>query len=370
MPVQRKIRVMVSSRNHDPIRYGGTDVPLSDVRATIVSMIEGTRLFEMTLFEVWTNEDAVENAELTARETCLKRVAEADIVIILYNGRSGWATHEGGIGICHEEFQRAVMGGPQRAYVIELPKLDSENGAQERDATFASDLKTQQKWHKSAKTGEAVIKRVQEALTHALPELVHKRATASSLGGEIVGETLAWNELDLERRQQSIKAIVESFLSTEHGAKVVDGTYIVPFNGVLVACVPNAIPDSLSLAAARERVGQIFRDDDRLLPAKGAVGPLHIIGCYRSVTEASARRLYGVEDATYIALGSGMFIRDMKLKVQMMLVAKCEDTAATRAALQNFFDWTERSGQAVVIAQNAKEREVIVRAMQRVNRSR
>ncbi len=370
MATQRKIRVMISSRNLDRIKYEGKDATLSDVRLAAERMLEGVKIFGAPVFEVWLNESAVENTTQSARETCIKRVGEADIVIVLYNGRSGWATHDGGIGICHEEFQNAILSGPQRTYVIALPQLASEPGETERDIAFATYLKEQQRWQRSVKDGDAVLKQIGAAILYAVPDLVHRGATGSSIGGEIVGETLAWNELDLDQRQQSIQAIVESFLKSEKGAASVDGTLVLPFNDVPVACIPNAIPDNLNLAAARERVGQVFREDASLLPANAVSGPLHIVGCYRGVSEAAARKLYGVEDATYIPLDAGMLVRDSKLKVQMLLVAKCADTSATRAALQELFEWIERSGQATVIAQHAKDRAVIVRAIQQVNATR
>lgn len=367
MPVRQHIGVFISSRNSDPIKYKGITLALSDVRADIVDLLEGVRLFDARLFQVWTNEDAVESGELPARATCLKRVEEADVVIVLYNGRSGWATHDGGVGICHEEFQRAILGGPQRTYVIELPRLPSEPGSEARDEEFAAEYLRQRRWRRAANSGEQVIGRVEEAISHAVPDLVRKGATSSNLGGEIVGEALAWNEMDLRERQRSMKAIVASFLKAEKGAKEVGDALVIPFDGVKVACIPSAIPDSLSVGAARELVGQIFRNDDSLLPGRDVHGPMHVIACYRGISETAARKLYGVEDAAYIPLDSGILVRDQKLKVQMLLIAKCQDTTSTRSALQTCFEWMERSGQVPVIAQFAKDRSTIVRVVRSVN---
>ena len=364
MPVSQKIRVMLSSRNSDLIQFEGPDVVLSDVRARMVAELEGVTLFGQPLFEVWTNEDAVESGEMTTRAVCLERVRSADIVIILYNGRAGWSEFDGGVGICHEEFEAAMTTAPQRTYLIELP-LQKTNEADER---FAEYVATQKRWRKTAKTGEAVLSHMREAVSRAVVDLVHQGAIDKISGIAAVGETLKWNELELQQRREQIMLVTKSFLGSMEHAELRENCVILPFGTTRVACVPSVLPDAFSVGPARESVGQVFRLDDQLLPIDEEVyGPLHIVVCYKGISEASARKLCGVEDLMYLSLDPGLFVRDQRLKMQMLIVAGCRDTAKTRAALQNGFEWIARSGQAEAIARHAMDRASIVRAIQKVN---
>ena len=194
-----KIVVMLSSRNSDPFTYRGQRATLSDVRSDCATEINATELYGNRILDTWINEEAVEDAE-RATETCLERVSAADVVIVLYNGRAGWAISDGGVGICHAELARAMTDGPAKVFVVELPLVESDEDSAERDARFQQYVASLNPWHRTADTGEKVIFRAKEALVQAVTRLVHRGVREAKRGAGVLGEALSWEKLGLDER--------------------------------------------------------------------------------------------------------------------------------------------------------------------------
>jgi len=66
----------------------------------------------------------------------MRQVREANIVLVLYNGVSGWANRNGEIGICHGELQTALAETPGKVRLIELPLAKSSPENVPRDTKF------------------------------------------------------------------------------------------------------------------------------------------------------------------------------------------------------------------------------------------
>jgi hypothetical protein len=57
----------------------------------------------------------------------------------------------------------------------------------------------------------------------------------------------------------------------------------------------------------------------------------------------------------------GVYVADNVLKIiQLILLANCRDESSTRYAVQRFFDWLVRSGEAKFLAERAKGRKAII----------
>jgi predicted butyrate kinase (DUF1464 family) len=101
----KKIIVMISSRCADSVVFDGKEQKLSDLRKKLKDELEEETLLGPTqkVFQVWMNEDeGAEGGASTIWDNCMKQVRAADIILVLYNGQSGWA-EQGGVGICHAE---------------------------------------------------------------------------------------------------------------------------------------------------------------------------------------------------------------------------------------------------------------------------
>lgn len=365
-----KIVVMLSSRNVDPISYHGATATLSDVRSDCATEINATEIYGARVFDTWINEHAVEDAQHTT-ETCLERVGLADIVIVLYNGRAGWAVNEGGVGICHAELARA-MECPAKVFIVELPVAESNEESAERDARFRQYVASISPWRRKAENGETAIFRVKEALVHAFTRMVHRGVREARRGAGILGEALDWEKLGLEERGQRMTASATEFLSALPFAEESDGDDIVlTLSGTPVQCVVHAIPEALSYPPARELVGQVFQSDHVTLPEGDSpiVGPVHLLLVHRNATRTQARKLLGVDDSTCFDTPFGIFVADELQKIQILVISKCADDTSTRQGLQKWLDWMNDAFEEATIADRANRRATIVRAIQRANES-
>jgi hypothetical protein len=361
---------MLSSRNVDPIQYRGATEPLSVVRSDCAAEINSAELFGLHIFESWINEEAVENAAEAATERCLKRVSDSDLLIVLYNGRAGWATSEGGVGICHAELARALSESPGKVFIIILPMVASDKESAERDARFQEYIARFRAWRREASTGEAAIQRVKEAIVQGVTEMIDRGTREARRTAGTIGEALDWEKLTLVERQDRMQRVASDFLNALPFAEEPEnGAAVLTLAELPIMCVVHAVPESLTFAPARELVGQVFRNDHVVLPPAESptVGPLHIILVQRGATRTQARTLLGVDDSTCFEESFGVFIADELQKIQLVIIPKCRDDASTRQGLQRWLDWMDQSGEVQTIADRCSRRALIVRATQAAN---
>jgi hypothetical protein len=113
-------------------------------------------------------------------------------------------------------------------------------------------------------------------------------------------------------------------------------------------------------------VGQPFLRDYEAFPVlsvQKAAGPVHLIACHKTVTEAQAVRLLGFPDATVVSAPFGVYLADDVQKIQIVLIANCRDETTTLHGVQRFFDWLEQTGEADRLAHRAQSRTNIIKAI-------
>jgi hypothetical protein len=353
-----RIQVMISSRCDDPVPDGETEKLLSDVRLELQRDVESLLVLDgRPSFEVWISETAEPaGGDHDAWEECMRRARNCDVFVCLFNGHSGWAEAGSSVGICHAELQTAVDSAPERVRLIlvEPDRSRSDSPEREWDARFRRYVDQLSLFRGTVATNATQVRnQSMHALRSAVVDLARTGARSSRMGSAYQGEALEWNRLDfLTRKAHMEEAVIEELLVRGGTAGLGDRAIIVPIatERVLFGC--HAIPAALTIAQARELVGQPFLSDHhyRELDDIKVGGPVHLIACYGNVTDSQARRQLGFPDATVISPPFGVWVADPVQKIQMLFLAGCVDSSSTRHQVQRAFDWLTRTGEEQLLA--------------------
>ncbi len=371
MAVSRNIRIMISSRCNDRFPLEGKSSPtLTEIRKQLKAEIESQELFGAEAFEVWINEEtAPQGGDWDSWDVCLKAVKDCDILLVLYNGNAGWANEAGDIGICHDELSTAYSTSPGKIRIVDLGSIPVKDTAEgKRNKRFQDYYQTQTPFRGAPVTTVAELKeRVNEALHDAVVKLTQSGVIEASRGGSSGGPALNWSRLNFVERQRAITKVLRSAVGERADATEESGNLLVKIGRSEVLFVPTAVPAAMSVASAREMVGQPFLKDhlfdDALNTKRG--GPVHIIGCHRGVTEAQAMKLLGFPDATVVTTSFGVYVADDVQKIQLVLIRDCRDESNTRHGVQRFFEWLDQTGEGTLLAKRAAARARIVRLIAR-----
>jgi len=371
MSQNKYIQVMISSRNN--ALFNGKQ--LSETRKELKKMIEDENLFGKNMFKVWINEDEPpQSFDETIWDKCLKQVREADIVIVLYNGEAGWLRENDTIGICHAEVLEAVNVARGKVWGLTLEGTEKKPYSQKEtaaNAKFEKFIKEQQLFSKSVDNISSLEDTVKTTLADAVINLLTNGVREVSRNKGNHGESLIWKNMNYEKRSQSIiKSIKESIETKGTGSN--DGkNYFLEFGNQKILVVVHAIPDTLSIASAREKVGQPFLHDfkmsDIFMSDENIIGPIHLIGCNKSVTETQTRNILGFPDATILKDSFGIYVADNIQKIQMIFIEKCSDSNSIRLGFQDFLEWLTRTSELDNLILRAKSRKNIITAISKEN---
>lgn len=367
MATSKNIRIMVSSRCNVNFPAGTGNTKLSTIRRELKKEIEAEKLFGSSAYEVWINEETPPQGTWDIADTCMRAVRDCDILIALYNGDAGWSTEAGENGICHDELSRAYSTAPGKVRLIMLPEVPLNNTAEgKRNRRFQEYIAAQHPFGGGAvNTVEDLKQRVREALHDAVVTLTQSGVLEASRGKTDTGEALDWSRKNFADRQAAMIDVLHDSISQRSGSRAEGDNLYVQINKKDVLFVLDAVPAAMSVAAAREMVGQPFLKDhiyaSLLTGSRG--GPVHVIGCHKTITEAQAMKLLGFPDATVVTTQFGVYVADNVQKIQLVLIANCRDDGNTRFGVQRVFDWLRQTGEGALLAQRAVARARIVKSI-------
>ena len=369
MAKSSKLRVMISSRCDDVFPLNQKNTTLSDIRKELKTDIEAMKIAGKEAFEVWINEKVdPQGGGWDSWDVCMQAVQDADILLVLSNGYAGWAQSGEDIGICHAELMTGLSNAPAKVRLIDLGKVSiTKDDDGKRNKNFQDYLDKQSLFRGgTVKTVNDLKSRVKDALYDSVIKLTQSGVSQASKGKFYSGTALDWSRLDFQKRQQEMTTVLEKSLKGRSGSKEVDGQILIALGRPKILVRTHAIPEALSVAAAKEKVGQPFLEDHLLaglLASNKCDGPLHIIACHRTATVSQARKLLGFPDATVVSAPFGVFVADNIQKIQFVFIVNCRDESTTRHGIQRFFEWLEQTGEDVLIAKRAKSRASIVKAI-------
>jgi hypothetical protein len=203
------------------------------------------------------------------------------------------------------------------------------------------------------------------ALRKAVADLVIKGVYEEKRSSPASGPMLDWSRLDLRKRQEEMKTVLNASLQQRANSRVEGEHIFVEVSGREVLFKTHAIASAMGVPAAREMVGQPFLYDYRFGPVLTGklAGPVHFIACHRNVTEHQAMNQLGFPDATIVSPGFGVYVADNIQKIQMVFLANCKDESSTRHAVARFFTWMEEEREDILFSKRAFARSKIVKEM-------
>lgn len=361
------VNIMISSRNNAHF----DNRPLTDIRKELKKMIEQEEIFGAKLYEVWINElEATQNFEEDIWNKCLLEAYRADIILVLYNGQAGWLRPKDTIGICHGEVIEAVNSAPGKVFALDIREGTTSFIANEREKVankyFEEYMASYELFQNKVKNYVELEEKVKLTLQNALVSLFKEGVLTAHRNKNNIGEALSWKLMDYTARSDSILRVLKQSINVpDIGGKNADMFYLT-YSKHKILAILHAIPDALSIPKARERVGQPFLEDyihEKLLKKPDLIGPIHIIGCHKSVTDSQARNILGFPDATILKDKFGVYVTDNIQKIQMVFISNCLDSDSTKKGFQRFLGWLETTKEYDSLVKRASSRKKIVLAI-------
>ena len=340
------------------------------LRMDLKSRLEAIRIGRKQVFKVWIHEDESNAGALINNwEECMEKSRNADVFIVLYNGRTGWLGTDSpvkdGVGICHAELSAAYDKAPAKVRSIQFGPLVMA-GSGSPDSAFQSYVSALKIPGAQVKTGDEALERADELSAAILLSLAREGVGVNSSGSYYAGEALKWSRMNFEKRREAMTNVVVKLLrKRSHGTvKPPKGSInvaTVPLRDSTIGFVCDSIPASMGTAAARELVGQPFlKDHEHTEDWDAAIqGPVHLIACQKGVSETQAVRQLGFPDAVVVSAPFGVYVADDVQKIQMAFIANCRDETTTRINVQEFLNWLNDHGEAKYLVQRAASRRKI-----------
>lgn len=369
-----QIKVMLSSRSMSRVFAPPYETTLEDLRRKLQEQLHALRWVrpgevsgpgltsDDPIFDVWIHENDTASSTSNTFELSLKQIRRADIIIVLYTGEAGSAEGNAQIGICHAELQTALARRGDVVHIVELePTKQGEEPNDEKFRRFVSDLKL---FHTKAENQPELLAKVMRLLHNAVAELTKRGARGRPRLDR--GQPLDWNRLDLVARQKTMRCALAVELGVPPSDPRSEAPAVIELAGQSFAARLDAIPAALSVAAARELVGQPFHRDHHLVSqlTPSQPGVIHIIACHRGVTEAQATRMLGTPDAIAVPSDFGVYAADHVQHIQMFLLAHCADESAIGVAVRRLDEWLRQTGEIDRVARRAEARRQILLAVE------
>jgi len=332
-----KLKIFLSSRNNDKVVIDKTPcITLTEVRKKLKKDLEAIRFLGKEIFDVRINEDFGSDTSTDSYNTCLLEVQESDLVIILYNGVSGWAPVGTDLGICHAEMDTALAVSTKKTAIIDLtsyftisPGDASEAKRNEYFSKYVKDLNlfmNPVKLTKAKKNQVGFQETLLEVVENVIAKHMNERIKLSNIYFNIAGNnkiSLDWKKLKYSDRDKNITGILNKEISKNTTFSIF--TYKV-----------YSIPDNMSVEDAKSYTGRPFLKDQELIDhpigdAPIKYGPIHFIAVYGNASEIQVKNLIGFPDISAIKEDFGIYVWEQNTHVQLVFLTECRTPEAVKS---------------------------------------
>jgi hypothetical protein len=368
MAVSSKIKIMISSRCNDrfPLEARGART-LSEIRSDLKAKIDAAEVCGQSIYEAWINEKAAEDGSQTAWDHCMEQARDCDVLIALFNGNAGWADKSGTIGICHAELKEADKTAPGKVFIVNIRQPGAKSSPSGGIHKSFQDYVEQQRRFdaRSEGTEKGLFDAVYRAVGISTVKMVQRGVRDANRGTNYIGPALDWSRLSYAARSSAMQSAALQGLSQGGSRAPADNQVQRKIEGKQILFVVSAVPDSMSVSAAREMVGQPHLSDHELHGRLSKIdgGPVHAVACHKTITESQARTMLGFPDATVVSAPFGIYVVDPVQSIQLVLVAQCRDATSTQIGVQAFLEWLDQSDQAAALVRHATKRKNVVAAL-------
>jgi hypothetical protein len=359
--MKSKLQVFISSRVHSEFQLKGVHYALTDLRQYIKSSLDNEEFLGEQILDVIINEqNFYSSIAKNVFDGLIAKMNDSNIIIILYNGEAGWSA-EGvpTFGICHEEFLVAAEKFSELTNVIDLSDyftLPDSGEAKQKNDLFQDEVK-KSSVSKVGVTGKTVEDIQEFVLTEIKGFILATIESSFAVRKQIVagagtfGESLDWSKMNYSERQEKIIEKLKVTFDSLPGLSQAIKAYW-------------AIPDNMSVAEARNRIGRPFIDEHDLInhrPEKSGV--IHFIAVYGNATEIQVKNLVGYPDLTVIKSSFGYYLWEKTTHIQMFFLVKCNNPSKIVTSLTRVNNWLHNSRELPRIVNRAKARYSILEAI-------
>lgn len=356
------IKVFLSSRVNSAFSILDPSKSLKDLRKYLQTELEKELFLGEKIFKVLINERTFDSTlSKDAFENCMDSLRSSHVIIILYNGEAGWpiADLDSSNGICHEEYLAAMQEFGDMSFGINISrffKLPEEGKAWERNKFFADELARDFRHMETIEAQDFeelktnCLTQIRRYLVKAVENsfLTQKRVVA---GSSIVPETLDWSKLSYSERIGKMKATLQQSLDANP-----------EFSDTI--CRFYAVPDSMSVADARNQLGRPFLyEQNEIIGSDKRAGVVHFIAVYGRVSATQAKNLVGYPDLTVIRTPFGFYLWEKNVHIQIFFLQSCVNSNVIKLRIGEVGIWLNSSREKANIQLRAQRRFTILKAI-------
>ena len=259
------IKVMISSRCGTLIKSShGSQSTLTEIRQQLEEEVEAENLLGEQLYELIISEEHTASSINNSWDECLKMVDDSHIVVAIYTGEGGWAKSGSDIGICHAELARAKDTAPAKLFVVDATNAVAQKGDTDRleevNQRFEQYIEQQKIYTREANTHSEIVSVVKSIIFKATVRMVDMGQREARRGKFNTGDALKWSRMNYAKLQRAITQRLCNTIAEDGNDRSGNSNVIFKDenSGDKILFAIHAIPDAMSVAAARELVGNVL----------------------------------------------------------------------------------------------------------------